>query len=71
MAAMERVTMNLMTATITPTCRANRGHDGAWLEAVRRLREAYDVQVQRHGDKALVVYLNLSIERDAKPQGSP
>lgn len=31
---------------ITPTCRTGRGNDGAWDEAVRRLREQYDAIVQ-------------------------
>lgn len=27
---------------ITPTCRENRGQDGAWVEACARLRKQYD-----------------------------
>lgn len=30
---------------ISPECRAGRGEDGAWDEAVSRLREIYDAQV--------------------------
>lgn len=33
-------------AFITPECRANRGVDGAWEEAVRRLRDEYQVIVR-------------------------
>lgn len=35
---MTRVT----SATITPECRTGRGDDGAWDEAVSRLRAKYD-----------------------------
>lgn len=35
--------MSQVTAAfITPTCVTNRGRDGAWDEAVARLREEYD-----------------------------
>lgn len=41
------VTQGLMeTQQITPECRANRTAGGAWDEAVRRLREIYDAQVE-------------------------
>jgi hypothetical protein len=45
---------------ITPTCRANRGHDGAWQEAVDQLRQVYDAQVARFGPTAT---LTLSLAR--------
>jgi hypothetical protein len=45
---------------ITPTCRFNRGNDGAWQEAVDQLRQVYDAQVQRFGPTAT---LTLSLTR--------
>jgi len=33
-------------AFITPECRENRGQDGAWEEAVRRLRVEYEAIVE-------------------------
>jgi hypothetical protein len=33
-------------AFITPECRENRGSDGAWEEAVRRLRVEYEAVVE-------------------------
>lgn len=33
------------TQNITPECRKNRGVDPAWDEAVRRLKEIYDIQI--------------------------
>lgn len=32
----------LSVAIITPTCQENRGHDQAWYEAERRLRQFYN-----------------------------
>lgn len=34
----------LEAQNITPACRSGRGADGAWTEAVSRLREIYDAQ---------------------------
>jgi MoaA/NifB/PqqE/SkfB family radical SAM enzyme len=45
---------------ITPTCRLNRGNDGAWDEAVAALRAVYDAQLFRFGPTAT---LTLSIRR--------
>lgn len=36
----------LEAQNITPDCRSGRGLDGAWDEAVSRLREIYDIQVE-------------------------
>ena len=58
--------LTLETQNITPTCRMNRGDDGAWEEAVRRLREIYEAQV-RH-DPTLT--LSLTISRDASREGA-
>ncbi len=52
-------------AFITPTCRANRGDDGAWDEAVRVLREHYDQIVEgwrRHPEQP-TLNLVLTMER--------
>lgn len=67
----DRLVQNALIATaglmetqqITPTCRANRTIDGAWDEAVRRLREIYDAQVAHDPD----VILGLSIGRVLPP----
>lgn len=45
------------TQRITPECRANRTIDGAWDEAVRRLREIYDAQVAH--DPTLTIGLSI------------
>ncbi len=52
---------------ITPTCRANRGVDGAWVEAVQQLRHVYDAQVARFGPTATIT---LAIRRE-KAAGIP
>jgi hypothetical protein len=57
----------LETLRITPACRRNRTVDGAWNEAVRRLREIYDAQVSH--DPTLV--LALSIRRTTDQVHSP
>jgi hypothetical protein len=49
----------LEAQAITPDCRSSRGVDGAWDEAVSRLREIYDAQTEHdHG-----VTLSLAIFR--------
>ena len=47
---------------ITPTCRANRGIDGAFDEAARQVREAYDRYVSK--DKFDGVTWHLALVRD-------
>jgi hypothetical protein len=49
----------LEAQNITSGCRAGRGEGGAWDEAVRRLREIYDAQVQHDPS----VTLSLAIFR--------
>jgi hypothetical protein len=49
----------LEAQNITPTCRASRGRDGAWNEAVARLREIYDAQTVHSPE----VTLSLAIYR--------
>ena len=66
MSADERVALE--TQEITPTCRVNRGDDGAWDEAVQRLREVYDAQVARFGPTAS---LHLTISRSRAPGVMP
>lgn len=53
----------LSTQAITPLCRENRTVDGAWEEAVRRLREVYDVQLRRFEEEGRPVTLTLGIAR--------
>ncbi len=63
------VTAGLMeTQWISPECRANRTVDGAWDEAVRRLREIYDAQV-RHDP---TITLGITIGRaTTRPEPQP
>jgi hypothetical protein len=39
---MDPIPGQVTAAFITPACRANRGDEGAWDEAVARLRAEYD-----------------------------
>ena len=48
----------LESAEITPTCVENRGEDGAWEEAVARLREVYLAQRARKPDRALTLTIS-------------
>ena len=51
--------MNLFEVQhITLACRTNRTKDGAWDEAVRRLREIYDAQVDH--DPGVTVVLTIA-----------
>lgn len=49
----------LEAQAVTPDCRAGRGDEGAWDEAVRRLREIYDAQVKHDP----TITLSLAIYR--------
>lgn len=52
-------------AIITPTCRDNRGDDGAFDEAVRRIREQYHASLagwRRQGHEPNL-HLRLTVER--------
>jgi hypothetical protein len=51
-------------AFITPTCRANRGDEGAWDEAVDRLRREYDAIIAAWGDRPAQPILNLILTMD-------
>lgn len=55
----------LTAALITPDCRANRGDDGAWDEAVRRLRAEYDLVVEgwSQAPQQPTINLRLMLER--------
>lgn len=52
-------------AFITPDCRANRGEDGAWQEAVDRLRAEYDAVLEgwRGAEQQPTLNLVLELER--------
>jgi hypothetical protein len=54
----------LESYTITTECRVNRGDDGAWEEAVARLRRVYDAQLARFG--AAAVY-RIEFHREPAP----
>jgi hypothetical protein len=55
---------HMETQWISPACRTNRTVDGAWDEAVRRLREIYDAQVKHDP----TITLGLSIGRQTVSQ---
>jgi hypothetical protein len=57
-------------AFITPTCRANRGEDGAWDEAVARLRREYDAIVAAWAQRPAQPTLNLILTMD-RPVAAP
>jgi hypothetical protein len=50
---------------ISPECRAGRTVDGAWDEAVRRLREIYDAQVQHDPTLTIAVAISRAASRPA------
>jgi hypothetical protein len=51
-------------AFITPECRANRGTDGAWDEAVARLRVEYDAILEGWKNEPAMPTLNLILTMD-------
>lgn len=51
--------MRLTGAHITPTCRKNRTTDGAWDEAVDRMREVYDAQLARFPDCTITLWVAI------------
>jgi hypothetical protein len=55
----------ITAAFITPECRSNRGDDGAWQEAVDRLRAEYDAVLEgwRGEDQQPTLNLVLELER--------
>lgn len=58
----------ITTAFITPACRAGRGDDGAWQEAVERLRAAYEDVLDGWRDVVPQPTLNLVLELDRDDQ---
>lgn len=48
-------------AFITPECRSGRGVDGAWEEAVARLRAEYDAVIAGWADQPVQPTLNLRL----------
>jgi len=52
--------------SITPECR-ERGIDVAWEDAVSRLREVYDAQLQRHGGEPITLSLAIHIDKRGGP----
>ena len=63
----------LTAAFITPECRANRGTDGAWEEAVARLRVEYEAVVAAWASEPVEPTLNLllTMERPAADREAP
>lgn len=49
--------LTLEAQSISLTCRNNRTMAGAWDEAVRRLREVYDAQVQHDPGVTMVLFI--------------
>ena len=56
---------------ITPECRASRGDEGAWLEAVARAKAEYDSITAgwRDSERQPTLHLVLGIERPFAPAG--
>lgn len=56
---------------ITPECRASRGDEGAWTEAVARAKAEYDAIVAGWFQQPVqpVLHLTLGIERPFMPFG--
>ena len=46
---------------ITPTCRANRGDDGAFDEAVRRVREVYYARLAEGNGAEVTVRITAQV----------
>lgn len=55
--------MKAQHAIITEVCRLSRGHDGAFDEAVARLREEYDSLFREGVPNPMEVHLVLSVVR--------
>ena len=49
----------ITAAFITPECRASRGDEGAWVEAVTRLRVEYDAVLEGWKNHSSQPTLNL------------
>ncbi len=49
--------MRITGAHITPACREARTTDGAWDEAVARLREVYDARLSRFADCTITLWI--------------
>lgn len=61
----------LTAAFITPECRANRGVDGAWEEAVSRLRTEYEAVVAAWASEPVEPTLNLRLTMERPRSGKP
>lgn len=57
----------LETEHISPACRASKGHDGAWEEAVHLLGNVYDAQVTRRPGATVSVAIYVTDPRG--PEG--
>lgn len=57
--------MDVQHCIITPECRSSRGDEGAWDEAVRRLRAEYEAVVAGWKDAPAqpTLHLILSLDR--------
>jgi hypothetical protein len=51
----------LQSWAISPECRINRTDDGAWDEAVARLRQVYDAQLARYGMGTFTLSISRSL----------
>ena len=56
--------MQVTAAFITPECRTSRGVDGAWDEAVARLRVEYDAILDGWKNQPIQPTLNLVLTMD-------
>lgn len=55
--------LRLESWKITPACR-NRGVDVAWEDAVSRLRQVYDAQLERFDGQPITLTVAIELERE-------
>lgn len=66
---MKPIPGQVTAAFITPECRLNHGNDGAWDEAVRRLRDEYDAILHGWRKAPRQPTLNLILHMERPQQG--
>ncbi len=61
--------MRITGSHITPACREARTKEGAWDEAVARLREVYDARTTRFADCTITLWIHADEPpEDAEPR---
>ncbi len=57
-------------AVITPLCRLNRTAEGAFEEALRRLKESYDFMLNAEPNVLASYHLVITVERPPESKGN-